>query len=78
MSEQLKPVTSSNIAAAGYSAETETLVVEFRSGAKYKYPNIPLDQWKDFEATFDGTEGRSAGKFFNAKFRDLPCEKDEE
>ncbi|MBS1793361.1 MAG: KTSC domain-containing protein [Acidobacteria bacterium] len=69
---ELKPVTSSNIKAAGYSENSRTLVVEFKSGKRYRYANISPELWKQFEATFDGSQ--SAGKFFNANIRPLPCE----
>lgn len=36
----MTPVSSSNIAAAGWSQETG-LVVEFVSGAVYQYPDVP-------------------------------------
>jgi hypothetical protein len=78
MSPELKPVVSSNIESAGYSADTETLVVQFKGGKKYKYPNVQRGLWEEFSATFDGTNGKSAGKFFHANIRSLPGEPVEE
>lgn len=78
MTENLKPINSSNLEAAAYDEETRVLTVEFKNGSKYKYPEFPLDLYKDFEATFSGENGKSAGKFFYAKIRHLPCEPVEE
>lgn len=36
-----KPVSSSVIATVGYDAETQTLEVEFHSGAIYRYLGVP-------------------------------------
>ncbi len=40
----MTPVSSSNIAAAGWSQETG-LVVEFNSGAVYQYPDAPQSEY---------------------------------
>lgn len=75
MNIELKQVTSSNIESAGYCADTGTLVVEFKGGKRYKYPGVTPELWKEFEVTFDGSDGRSAGRFHRENFRDLPCER---
>lgn len=36
-----RPVQSSNIASIGYEARSQTLEVEFRSGAVYQYFGVP-------------------------------------
>ncbi len=38
------PVESSNIAAVGHDAETETLDVEFHNGTVYRYAEVPLEE----------------------------------
>lgn len=38
------PVTSSNVAAVGYDAETETLEVEFNNGSVYQYLAVPENE----------------------------------
>ncbi|HQU85918.1 MAG TPA: KTSC domain-containing protein [Pyrinomonadaceae bacterium] len=73
-----KKINSSNLEAAAYDEETKALIIEFKNGSKYKYPEFPLNLWTDFEATFSGEDGKSAGKFFFAKIRHLPCEQVEE
>lgn len=37
------PVQSSNIRSVGYDAESQTLAVEFSSGAVYEYDGLPAD-----------------------------------
>lgn len=53
------PVSSSNIAAVGYESETETLEVEFLSGAVYEYKNVPDAVYDQF------INASSLGSFFN-------------
>jgi hypothetical protein len=36
------PVSSSNLRAVGYDADTRTLEVEFLNGGLYSYSNVPL------------------------------------
>ena len=65
-----EPVSSSMIAAIAYDEETETLEVEFASGAIYRYRGIRQDAFEDFRAA------PSKGRFFNAQIRDAyPWEK---
>ncbi len=61
---ELKPIeNSSNIAAAGYDAETQTLRVRFSNGSEYDYADVP-------EALGTGIfEAESAGKFFHGAIR---------
>lgn len=72
---ELKPIVSSNLDAAGYDAATKTLVVRFKSGASYKYPNFDPALYAAFETQFSGDNGKSAGKFFHANIKNLPCKK---
>ena len=37
----MEPVTSSNVEAVGYDAASMTLAVKFKSGATYRYFNVP-------------------------------------
>lgn len=70
-----KPIVSSNLNAASYDESEQILTVEFRGGAKYEYPNFPPALYAQFEKTFDGKDGNSAGRFFHTNIRHLPCEK---
>lgn len=47
---QLKPVSSSNLKAVGYDAETKTLQIEFLNGGLYEYYNIPENIYKGLMA----------------------------
>ena len=58
---EMKPITSSNIVAAGY--ENGTLRVEFSSGAKYDYKDVPEELGAGI---FDA---ESAGKFFHGAIK---------
>lgn len=71
-----KPIKSSNLEAAKY--EDGTLFVKFKNGTEYSYQNISPELYKEFEETFSGENGKSAGKFFSAHIRHLPSEKVEE
>ena len=73
-----KPIKSSNLEAAAYDFATQTLIVKFRGGTKYKYPNVPATLAANFERTYDGKDGNSAGRFFHQHIRHLPGEKIEE
>lgn len=67
---------SSNLIFASWNDETKELIVKFHNGTSYKYPNVSEDLWNEFSKTVN--ENGSAGKFFNANIKHLPCEKIEE
>jgi hypothetical protein len=46
--------------------------------AEYRYQKFPQVLWKAFEMTFDGKDGKSAGKFFHANIRQMESEKVED
>lgn len=58
-----QPIVSSNLDSAAY--EDDAIVVRFKNGYAYRYPNCSADLWKKFQKEFDGQQGRSAGKFLN-------------
>lgn len=43
-------VSSSNISSIGYDQESNTLEVEFHSGAVYQYFDVPLNIYQEFMA----------------------------
>lgn len=45
--------------AAGYSADTQTLRVKFRSGAVYEYYDVPNNVWRNFQRV------KSPGRLIN-------------
>lgn len=58
-----EPVGSSNIVSAGYDEESQTLEVEFRSGAIYQYYNVGEDMYQQF------LSAPSKGAFLNTYLR---------
>ncbi|MCH9050094.1 MAG: KTSC domain-containing protein [Proteobacteria bacterium] len=52
-------VASSNIASIGYDADTDTLEVEFLSGAIYQYYNVPQNMYDQL------MQAGSKGRFLN-------------
>ena len=57
-------VVSSNLKSVGYDLESNTLEIEFQSGAVYQYYGVPLEV---YEALMRAS---SHGKYFHAKIRD--------
>ena len=57
------PVSSSDIHAIGYDAETQTLEVEFIKGAVYQYTGVPANE---HEAIMNAD---SKGRYFNANIK---------
>jgi hypothetical protein len=47
---QLDPVESSMVAAAGYDANLQVLIVLFNSGRAYQYLEVPQDVYEGFLA----------------------------
>ena len=51
-----------------YAPETRELTIEFVSGRRYIYSDVPLDEAESMRAAF------SKGSYFNRKIRDCyPC-----
>ena len=59
----LVPVESSQLAAVGHDAETNTLRVQFKSGATYDYSGVAAEK---FEAMLAAD---SLGKFFGSEIK---------
>ena len=57
------PVSSSNIISVGYDTGTQTMEVEFNSGAVYQYFDIPQGIYDAFMAA------GSKGEFFAAQIK---------
>jgi hypothetical protein len=60
---EMAPVDSSHIVATGYDSLSQTLHVEFKGGAVYRYFLVPAEVYRDF------LEAESKGKFFSANIR---------
>lgn len=50
--------------AAGYSADTQTLRVKFRTGAVYEYYDVPPNVWRNFQRV------KSPGRLINRTLND--------
>ncbi|MGJ5040902.1 KTSC domain-containing protein [Bradyrhizobium sp. HKCCYLRH1062] len=57
-------VVSSNLVSVGYDEDSSTLEVEFKSGAVYRYFNVPLFEYERL------MEASSHGIYFNANIKD--------
>lgn len=58
------PVTSSNISAIGYDADSQTLEVEFTNGSVYEYSGVPPNEYEGF------MDADSKGKYLHANIKD--------
>lgn len=68
------PVISGNIVSAGHDPETNTMEIEFKSGAIYEYPGIAETEYKPFAATFSDKDV-STGSYFAKNFRSRKANK---
>ena len=59
----MMPVSSSNISAVGYDGQTRTLTIEFKSGGRHAYADVPAELHKAMMAA------ESVGKFFHANIK---------
>lgn len=60
MNIKLTPTKSSNIVSTGFDPFTNTLAVQFKSGATYHYHGVPLDVYHAMG------KAESVGKFMGA------------
>lgn len=67
MANEFSPIVSSNLESAAFV--DGAIVVRFKNGSTYRYPSCTGELWMKFQKTFDGQNGRSAGKFLNAELR---------
>ena len=58
-----EPVQSSTISSAGYSRKSRMLDIEFRTGAVYRYQDVPASVYAAF------TAAQSKGRYFGAEIR---------
>jgi hypothetical protein len=60
---KMQPVKSSNVKAVGYDPKAKTLSIEFHSGSKYEFGDVPAATHAELMAS------ASKGKHFNRKIR---------
>jgi hypothetical protein len=58
------PVDSTSLASIGYDAASQTLEIEFRTGALYRYFAVPADVHRALMSA------ASKGRYFSQKIRD--------
>jgi hypothetical protein len=62
---------SSNVTGAKYDESTRDLTVEFKSGAKYAYKDVPMDAVRNFQA--DASPGAFVAQVLGRyEYRKLP------
>ena len=67
---EMHQVSSSNIAAVGYDAESESVYVEFLNGSTYRYSRVSKGEFENLK-TAD-----SVGSYFNRNYKNAyPFEK---
>lgn len=59
------PVSSSHIASVGYDTNSQTLEIEFLSGAIYQYFGVPENVYESF------LNAGSKGSFFHQNIRNI-------
>ncbi len=57
----INEIQSSNLKKTEYDTETKKMLVEFNTGAKYEYSEVPHQVYTQFRMS------ESQGKFFNSK-----------
>ena len=63
----LQPVNSSNLAAVGYDADTQTLTIEFRKSGTYEFFDVPESVYQEVMAA--GSPGEYFGHNIRGKYR---------
>jgi hypothetical protein len=58
-----KPVDSTNLSAVGYNRSARVLEVEFRSGAVYRYREVPIEIYRSL------ADAESKGRYFIRSIR---------
>jgi hypothetical protein len=61
---EMLPIVSSNLASAGYDAETQTLRIEFGSGSVYSYSGVSPGIYQALMTA------PSPGRFFSQNIKD--------
>jgi len=64
----LTPVTSSNLAAVGYDALSQTLYIEFKTPSLYAFYDVPEYVWSGLMGA--GSLGKATERYFHGQIRD--------
>ncbi len=61
----MQPVSSSNIAAIGYDAESQTVFVQFLNGSTYAYKGVPEHEFENLRTA------PSVGSYLNRNYKNV-------
>lgn len=61
----MEPVSSSNIAAIGYSVEDQTVYVQFLNGSTYAYKGVPEHEFENLQTA------PSVGAYLNRNYKNV-------
>ena len=61
----MRPVSSSNIAAVGYDADNETVYVQFLNGSTYAYKGVPEHEFESLRSA------QSVGSYLNRNYKNV-------
>lgn len=62
---QMQPVSSSNIAAVGYDAESQMVYVQFLNGSTYAYKGVPEHEFENL------LTAPSVGSYLNRNYKNV-------
>lgn len=62
---ELQPVSSSNIAAVGYDAESQRVYVQFLNGSIYAYKGVPEHEFENL------LTAASVGSYLNRNYKNV-------
>lgn len=62
---EMQPVSSSNIAAVGYDAESQTVYVQFLNGSTYAYKGVPEHEFENLRTA------PSVGSYLNRNYKNV-------
>lgn len=62
---EMQPVSSSNIAAVGYDAESQSVYVQFLNGSTYTYKGVPEHEFENLRTA------SSIGSYLNRNYKNV-------
>ena len=61
----MQPVSSSNISAVGYDAESQTVYIQFMNGSAYAYKGVPEHEFENLRTA------PSVGSYLNRNYKNV-------
>ena len=61
----MQPVSSSNISAVGYDAESQTVYIQFMNGSTYAYKGVPEHEFENLRTA------PSVGSYLNRNYKNV-------